>query len=206
MSEKDRDYYDVLGVDEDATPEQIKSAYREKAKCLHPDHYEGDSALFREVRQAYEVLGDPAQRRAYDRTCAQRGGVPGIADVVEPLFSARAGRRAPVEPLRPHRTPGQRVPRWGRRASHLRVEVPVTRTQAWHGGSVRLVLSFPVRCPSCGGRGGWCSHCGGAGRLEARSPVRLDFPGGIADGETFWITLDHPEVGPLDVQVGFRIT
>ncbi|WP_027482153.1 J domain-containing protein, partial [Deinococcus pimensis] len=69
-------YYRTLGVAPTATPEQIKSAYKTKAKQLHPDKNKGPGAtgLFRDLVEAYGVLNDPASRRAYDEAC--RAGVP----------------------------------------------------------------------------------------------------------------------------------
>lgn len=75
----DRDYYEVLGVPKDATPEQIKKAYRRLALENHPDKNPGDKAAedrFKEASNAYEVLSDPEKRRAYD----QRGRL-GVEDM-----------------------------------------------------------------------------------------------------------------------------
>ena len=66
----DRDYYEVLGLARNATPDQIKSAYRKLAKKFHPDRNRNDKdseRRFKEVHQAYEVLHDPAKRRTYDQ-------------------------------------------------------------------------------------------------------------------------------------------
>jgi molecular chaperone DnaJ len=60
-----KDYYAILGVEPDATSEEIKSAYRRKAKALHPDCSDEDSGPFRAVHEAYAVLSDPARRQAY---------------------------------------------------------------------------------------------------------------------------------------------
>jgi len=64
-----RDYYEVLGVDRDATDEEIKRAFRRLAFKYHPDHNHDDLAgeRFKEVNEAYQVLCDPDKRAAYDR-------------------------------------------------------------------------------------------------------------------------------------------
>ncbi len=69
MSKK-RDLYEVLGVDRNATAEQIKKAYRKKAIEFHPDKNLGDKAAedkFKEAAEAYEVLGDADKKARYDQ-------------------------------------------------------------------------------------------------------------------------------------------
>lgn len=61
-------YYSTLGVDKNATPEDIKKAYRKLANIHHPDKETGDEAKFKEVKEAYEVLSDPIKKGQYDRT------------------------------------------------------------------------------------------------------------------------------------------
>ena len=78
------DHYKILGVKEDAESEEIKKAYRRLAKQYHPDRTGGDKAKearFKEIGQAYDILGDPAKRRQYDamRSGAAFGGFPGGA-------------------------------------------------------------------------------------------------------------------------------
>jgi len=80
-------FYDVLGVTSRSTTEEIRSAYRSRAKSLHPDAG-GDAGAFRMVAEAYETLSDPSQRRLYDQWLQQQRagassysvGGPGIDD------------------------------------------------------------------------------------------------------------------------------
>ena len=77
----DRDYYEILGVDKSASAADIKKAYRRLAMKYHPDRNNGDKeaeAKFKEIGEAYEVLGDEQKRAAYDRF-GKAGVNPGAA-------------------------------------------------------------------------------------------------------------------------------
>jgi molecular chaperone DnaJ len=174
-------YYLVLGIACDATQEEIKSAYREKAKRWHPDHSGEDSEPFLAIREAYEVLCEPDRRRAYDEERARRkvGHPSGAARTrSEPLRR----RRPPVEPLVPNRDSGNPRghlgpsplssllesfladswdsfgtplgPRRERGFAEFSLDVSLTREQARHGGYIRLRLPARLTCPSCCGQGG----------------------------------------------------
>ena len=72
-----KDFYKVLGVDRDASPDQIKKAYRKLAKKFHPDTSDEENAeeRFKEIAEAYSVLSDPQKKTAYDNPMPQ--GFPG---------------------------------------------------------------------------------------------------------------------------------
>src|SRR5213082_1295444 len=118
------DYYKALGVDKKAGADEIKKAYRKLARRYHPDHNPDDKAAearFKEVSQAYDVLGDPEKRKQYDSgsgafaTGGPGGGFGGfgnfdfdassMGDILSNLFGgAGGGRRARGRP-QPERGP-----------------------------------------------------------------------------------------------------
>ena len=73
LVENDADLYDVLGVDHNATSEQIKKAYKKLANKFHPDKERGDEEMFKRINQAYETLIDPVKRQSYDITGIYEG-------------------------------------------------------------------------------------------------------------------------------------
>jgi curved DNA-binding protein len=111
----ERDYYEVLQVPRSASPDQIKSAYRKLAKKYHPDRNRGDKSAetrFKEVHDAYEVLNDPAKRRAYDQF--GRAGVRGEA--------AGPGHRPGGGGWRPGPGAGQRGYQWQSNTGEVPIE------------------------------------------------------------------------------------
>ena len=77
-----KDYYQILGVTEDASDEDIKKAYKDLALKYHPDKSSGTEKQFKEVSEAYEVLSDPNKRRQYDNI-GKAGGFPNMKDLWE---------------------------------------------------------------------------------------------------------------------------
>jgi DnaJ-class molecular chaperone len=176
-----KDYYVILGIDPDATQDEIRAAYRRRAKACHPDSSGEDSEPFLALGEAYEVLGDPGRRRDYDDEVARekrrarrtiRWAGP------DPLH----GRGHAPEPLIPTQPPGPRRGRYGEptfsslveellrgsrrqgdapfrpearagEAGEIQVQVRLTREQALHGGRIRMWLPVQMRCPGCRGRG-----------------------------------------------------
>jgi molecular chaperone DnaJ len=219
------EYYAVLGVGRDATQHEIKTAYRAKAKALHPDHYGGDSEPFRTLQQAYEVLCDAERRRAYDAQLARerRDRHESRRVAPEPLVpdQAPAGFRSArsdllgwstfdeiFHPFRRAGSPATHL-RTGR-AQELQVEVVLSPQQARYGGQFRIQLAMEAWCPACGGTGAgglWgCRWCSGQGTLIREYPVDITFPAGIGDGSIGRLSLGGAGPRDLALVVHFRVS
>jgi molecular chaperone DnaJ len=181
VAQDSTDFYDLLGVARTASDEEIKRAYRAKARELHPDANPDNPEAeerFKQVSIAYEVLKDPDKRRRYDqfgidgiRGMGGGGGqgdpfgfaAGGFADLFEAFFGGQnpfgsGGRRGPAGP-----------PRGG----DLEVSVELTFEQAVFGTAHELDVRLPVRCEACDGGGAapgtapsTCPDCQGSGELR----------------------------------------
>ena len=179
-----RDYYEVLGVARGASTDEIKRAYRQKAKELHPDRNKDDASAegqFKEANEAYEVLKDADKKAAYDRfghaafdggmggAGRARGGPQGagdfasaFSDVFDDLFGDMMGGRA----------------RGGRRAtrgSDLRYNLRIDLEDAYVGIQKTIRVPTSVQCEVCSGTGAeggaepqTCPTCSGMGKVRAQ--------------------------------------
>jgi molecular chaperone DnaJ len=164
------DYYEVLGVPRDASPEQIKKAYRRLAMKLHPDvASEPDAAeRFKKVAEAYEVLQDPKKRDLYDRGGDPLGGMGGgfnggfgaggfdFTNLVDAMFGQQGARG-----------PRSRV----RRGQDALVRLDLELAEAAFGTTKPLRVDTAVLCP----------RCNGAGAAEGSQPVRCSTCHGQGD-------------------------
>jgi molecular chaperone DnaJ len=164
------DYYESLGVPRDATPEQIKKAYRRLAMKLHPDvAAEADAAeRFKRVAEAYEVLQDPKKRDLYDRGGDPLGGGMGgfngtfgaggfdFTNLVDAMFGQQTTRG-----------PRSRV----RRGQDALVRLDLELAEAAFGTTKPLRVDTAVLCP----------RCNGSGAAEGSTPVRCSTCHGQGD-------------------------
>ncbi|MDM7853778.1 molecular chaperone DnaJ [Cellulomonas alba] len=165
------DYYEILGVPRDATPEQIKKAYRKLAREHHPDVAGADAASeerFKDVSRAYDVLSNPEKRRAYDLGAdpaspgGGMGGGFGFQDIFETFFGAATGGPSARGP----------VPR-ARRGQDALVRIDLDLAEVTFGTHREVPVDTAVVCPTCNGtccRPGTsprtCEVCGGRGSVQ----------------------------------------
>ncbi|MDD3185303.1 MAG: molecular chaperone DnaJ [Anaerostipes sp.] len=182
MADK-RDYYEVLGIERNASESEIKKAYRKVAKKYHPDTNPGDKeaeAKFKEASEAYEVLSDPEKKSQYDQFghAAFEQGAGGyggggfggfdfgggdMGDIFGDLFGGMfggGGRSRQAQQDRP--TQG----------AHVRARIHVTFEEAVFGTSKKIEISLKEECKSCHGTGAkagtsptTCPKCGGKGQV-----------------------------------------
>ena len=162
------DYYEVLGVSRDATQEEIKRAFRRKARETHPDANPGDAAAdhrFREAALAYEVLSDPGRRASYDRGAQFESAdffssFAGIEDLLARFFGGGLGFSAA----------GARGPAAG---ADVAAALDLTLAEAAADCSREVRYRARVACPACGGEGSapgspaaLCDRCAGRGSVR----------------------------------------
>jgi len=176
-----RDFYDVLGVSKNASPEDLKSAYRKLAVKHHPDKNPGDKASeekFKEAGEAYGILSDSEKKQNYDNFGhaafeggggRQAGGFGGgfggadFSDIFEDFFGDFGGGG---------RSRGGRST--NNRGSDLRYDLSITLEEAYKGKKQDIKFSTTEKCSTCKGNGskpghspGRCTICGGNGKVRS---------------------------------------
>jgi molecular chaperone DnaJ len=178
-------YYEVLGVEQDADTEQIKKAYRKLAVQYHPDKNEGSSEAeerFKEITQAYEVLKDPEKRQLYNRFGEQgiRGAQSGMGgfdfqDALE-VFMRDFGGFGPFSDVFGARGRGGAAAR--KQGAPIRVRLPLTLSEVASGARKTVRVAVLDACDACSGSGAAagtqpekCTNCQGTGeeRVVQRS-------------------------------------
>jgi molecular chaperone DnaJ len=166
------DYYAILGVSKDATPEEIKKAYRKLARELHPDVNPSEEERFKEVTRAYEVLSDPEKRQIVDLggdPLAPGGGggaspfgagFGGLGDIMDAFFGGGGGSaRGPRGRARPGAD------------ALLRLDLDLSDTA--FGIQREITVDTAVLCHTCEGEGSapgthpeTCKQCKGSGEVQ----------------------------------------
>ncbi len=172
-----KEYYELLGVSEDASQEEIKKAYRKKAKKYHPDSNSdtADEEKFKKINKAYDVLSDEDKRKKYDQFGkqgveghagrGQRQAASNFQDLFQEIFGGGGfgGGRS----------------RGSSRGEDLKVHTTISLEEAYNGTEKTFEVERKVECSECGGSGAengntsQCSECGGQGRVRQvqRTPL-----------------------------------
>lgn len=183
-----KDPYEVLGVSKDASADEIKKAYRKLSKKYHPDlnHEPGAEEKFKEVNEAYDILGDEKKKAQYDQfgSTDQQGGFGGggfggfdqggfgdfgdfggFDDIFGSFFGGGGRER------------NQNGPRQGR---DLQYEMHLTFEEAIFGKKTTVDYTREAQCKTCGGNGAkpgtspeTCSKCGGRGFIQVQRQTPL---------------------------------
>ena len=171
-----RDYYEVLGVQKEASADEIKRAYRKLAKQYHPDVNKepGAEEKFKEINEAYDCLSDEQKRARYDQfghedpTQGFGGGAGGFGgagfggfeDIINSFFGGGGQRRQSNGP---------------RQGNDVEKQMNITFEEAVYGCKKKVRLSVDEECIHCGGSGAeskqfikTCPKCGGRGRIVMR--------------------------------------
>merc|ERR1719203_55477 len=219
-------FYKLLGVEKSATQDEIKKAYRKKAKTLHPDRHPDEhekyQELFQEVQAAHEVLKDPQKRALYDKygeKGAKRGGGGGRGGggLFEQMFNQGRGGREEAGP---------------KKSPSIKMAIEVTLEDIYCGATKTVTIPRRVAgknsaaCPRCNGSGQItqiqrmgpmmlqqrreCPQCGGIGyKLESeRHEIEFHVPIGGRDKENVTVNGEghqYPDMGPGDVVFQLRL-
>jgi|3_EtaG_2_1085321.scaffolds.fasta_scaffold63300_2 molecular chaperone DnaJ len=190
-----KNYYNILGVSKDATPEEIKKSYRKLSLEYHPDKNKTGEEKFKEIAEAYSIVGDTTKRKQYDNGGLDMGnGFSGRGEDPFDIFEQFFGK------AHFHRTPRQR------KGGDLKVRISVTLEECYFRKEKHIRINRGVTnnkmCPICNGRGvtekvvgnGFfrqlmnmvCNGCGGNGFLnggeQKKEEIKFQIPQGIDDG------------------------
>ena len=163
-----KSYFAILEVTSNATPDQVHAAYRRLAKAFHPDHYEGGSEPFKEIQEAYSVLGDPAKRKAYEKNLpdaplkktAHRAPYPEPEPLIPEQKPVHMGEISPIRSFETVTPSLDEVLDWlgdnftnvsrrkSGRVQNLTLEVPLNREQARRGGRATIMVPSRLVCRS----------------------------------------------------------
>ncbi len=223
-----KSYFAILGITSGATQEEVRSAYRRLAKEFHPDHYPGGSGLFREIQEAYSVLGDTQRRLQYERSLKQASAgtsqkynyQPGPEPLIPENRPMDMGEISPVRSFERFTPSFDEVFDWlwsnfsslappkSGRIQQLTIEVPLSAEQARCGGNARVMVPARAVCPICHGFGEiglfLCSRCAGEGAITGEIPVSISFPPGLTKDHAVMIPLDRFGIRNLALTVLFR--
>jgi molecular chaperone DnaJ len=202
---KKKNLYQVLKIKRDASPNEIKQAYRSAAKRFHPDISKKKEEKFRQVQEAYETLSDPEKKSVYDRELQPERKRDQSFYARQPFVrddffgspfdwvDSSAGFRDFWSDFFSDFFPGHEESR----KRHF-VEILLTPEEARNGGEIPWDVPYSAPCSRCHGRGRVgglvCGRCRGQGYEMLQKRAALVFPSGARDGSKMKISLGEVEV------------
>jgi len=204
-----KDYYIVLGVGRDANLNKIKKAYRRIAKKYHPDirGTQESAEKFREIREAYEILGDEAKRRRYDEELIRQRfeiritRVPEVIESRRSMFDKMDRFFSQTDEFFEGFLPGFfDIDKRKIRHKDLYFEAILSPREATEGGLFPITVPIIESCPRCRSTGVWedffCPVCSGYGRVRSERGFSLSIPPGVKHGTE--IRLSMQDIGMKD--------
>lgn len=206
MAESFIDHYAILGVAEDAGSDEIRAAFRQKARSVHPDRPGGDALRFHEVYTAYRLLMNSSSRKQYDQ-------------LRENALSSRPLRRTMIHVKRfvfPNNVAAlakrglMRANFRGRdRRIHTKIdydmELPLSPDELTRPLLIPVPVTVRTICPECAGSDPHCSVCDGRGSCKSGSIVPWKINGGLAHGQIVELGLARLRPAPLSYYKKQRI-
>ena len=206
-----KDYYKILGLSPNCSQEDIKKAYRKLARNFHPDSCGGeDSSEFREVQEAYDVIGEISKRNSYDRKKLiqhqQSQNIPtysfhtwetGFTSpfLYENFFDQILNQFLNSDPFYPNIGDFKN-----------QMELILTPEEARIGGIIPVEIPIRESCPTCRGKGSnlffFCDKCGGSGSIEQTVEINIEIPPNVPNFSQFNFSI--PGYGILNVVVIIR--
>ncbi len=226
MAVEYKNYYEILEIQQGADEEEVRHAFRRLARVYHPDKAGNDRAAeerFKEINEAYEVLGDTAKRHRYDEfnntwynspsadeAWRQFGGTEAaqprdgrsssgsFSDFFEQLFGERDRQQSTFRPRQKQRTREEVQEQTSGRGDDLESDIFVNLEEVANGGVRPINMRRLERCPTCFGAGQYnahkCETCGGNGNFLRSDTYKVKVPKGIKQG-AFLRIQGHGEKG-----------
>jgi len=216
MKKKKNDFYKVLSLEREASPSEIKKAYRKAAKKYHPDTSSRDGEKFKQVQEAYETLSDPEKKNIYDQGLSPKESSTPPSEKSPTSFSWEPFPQYDVydsmfdelndfwSDLFPGFLFG--------RTTHPRerfLEMILTPDEAREGGEIALNVPYSTSCSRCFGTGRSmgliCGRCRGDGEERLIKRITIILPAGLRDGMTKRVAVKAGGTLPTELVITIRV-
>lgn len=205
-----KNYYKILGVLPSSNTDEIKSAYREKARKFHPDTSQYDSlAEFLQVQEAYETLCEPKKRKYYD--IQLKKSQPNHHQWEMNLRQSPPSRSVNNDPWNFIQNDFFQFADWYEEESnnHKFLEIILSPKEALEGTVITFEIPFAYTCPFCLGTGEVffqvCSKCNGTGKKKISREFHLKLPGGQKEGNHLVFNLTNSEMFRIRLNVTIKV-